>query len=226
MTPPLTGLLSPFTALSSVDLPEPRQTHQHADLALADIEARSGHPEHRAGLVENGAAGFAAVRAARAPSASAVPKMMSTSRRIRPCVICFSLGRVSTTAHPVENDGEHHDGEARLDSHGMFTVLSALTTGLPSPLAPDQRRDHHHRQRQHDACVRPAMIEGERGGSSTFHNSWRLVAPNASPASISCFGTVVIPRWVRRIGAATAKITVVMSPGASPSPNSMSAGMR
>ena len=45
------------------------------------------------------------------------------------------------------------------------------------------------------------MMVGSAAGSSTFHSSWRLVAPNASPASISCFGTVVMPRWVSRIGA-------------------------
>ena len=52
------------------------------------------------------------------------------------------------------------------------------------------------------------------------------MAPKASPASISGFGTEVMPRWVSRIGAGMAKITVEISPGTTPSPNRMRVGIR
>ena len=80
-------------------------------------------------------------------------------------------------------------------------MLSARTTGLPSPLAPISAAITTIDSDSMMHWVSPAMIEGSAAGSSTFHKSWRFVAPNASPASISCFGTVVRPRWVRRIGA-------------------------
>ena len=52
------------------------------------------------------------------------------------------------------------------------------------------------------------------------------MAPNASPASISAFGTDETPRWVRRIAAGTAKITVEIRPGTTPRPNRISVGIR
>ena len=109
---------------------------------------------------------------------------------------------------------------------GMLTVLSARTTGLPRPLAPISAAMTTMERQSMMHCVRPAMMVGQAAGSSTFQRSCRFVAPKASPASISCFGTEVMPRWVRRIGAGTAKTTVVMRPGASPRPKSTSAGMR
>ena len=89
---------------------------------------------------------------------------------------------------------------------GMLTVLSARTTGLPSPLAPTSAAITTIDRQSMMHWVRPAMIVGSAEGSSTFQRSWRLVAPKASPASISCFGTEVMPRWVSRIGAGMAKI--------------------
>jgi len=52
------------------------------------------------------------------------------------------------------------------------------------------------------------------------------VAPKASPASMSGFGTEEMPRWVRRIGAGNAKITVEISPGTTPSPNKTRVGIK
>ena len=63
-------------------------------------------------------------------------------------------------------------------------------------------------------------------GSSTFHSSCMGVAPKASPASISGFGTDEMPRCVRRMGAGSANITVEISPGTTPRPNSTSVGIR
>ncbi len=54
------------------------------------------------------------------------------------------------------------------------------------------------------------------GASYTFHSNCRFVAPNAEPASFKGSGTEAMPRWVSRIGAAMAKITVEIRPGAEP----------
>ena len=74
--------------------------------------------------------------------------------------------------------------------------------------------------------VTPAMMVGMACGSSTFHNSWLRVAPKDSPASRSAVGTPETPRYVSRMGAGMAKITVEISPGTSPSPNMIMVGMR
>ena len=74
--------------------------------------------------------------------------------------------------------------------------------------------------------VMPARIVGAALGSSTFHSICICVAPNASPASTSGFGTELMPSCVRRIGAGRAKMTVEISPGTTPSPNSTSVGIR
>ena len=76
------------------------------------------------------------------------------------------------------------------------------------------------------ACVSPAMMVGSAEGSSTFHRSCRLVAPNASPASTIDFGTEVTPRYVSRTGVGMTKMMVTIRPGALPRPNSVSTGIR
>ena len=75
-------------------------------------------------------------------------------------------------------------------------------------------------------CVTPAMMVGMACGSSTFHRIWRRVAPKASPASTSGRGTPEMPRWVSRIGAGMAKITVEIRPGTTPRPNMIMVGIR
>ena len=109
---------------------------------------------------------------------------------------------------------------------GMLTEFSARTTGLPSPSAPISAAITTIDRQSMMHWVSPAMMVGSAAGSSTFQRSWRLVAPNASPASIIGLGTEVMPRWVSRIGAGAAKITVTIRPGAMPSPNRISTGIR
>ena len=41
-----------------------------------------------------------------------------------------------------------------------------------------------------------------------------------------CFGTAEMPKWVRRMGAGMAKITVEISPGTTPRPNKIKVGIR
>ena len=74
--------------------------------------------------------------------------------------------------------------------------------------------------------VMPARISGAALGNSTFTSVCQRVAPNASPASSNDFGTPLIPRCVSRIGAGSAKITVEMSAGTTPRPNSTRVGIR
>ncbi|MNL36274.1 hypothetical protein D3C87_1583460 [compost metagenome] len=74
--------------------------------------------------------------------------------------------------------------------------------------------------------VRPAMICGAAKGSSTLRRTCDGVAPKAMAASTSAGGVETMPRRVRRTGAGMAKMTVAISPGTMPRPNSTSAGMR
>ena len=76
----------------------------------------------------------------------------------------------------------------------MLRLASALFTGLPRLGAPISVANTTIDSDSMMHCVRPAMIEGSAAGSSTFHRSWRLVAPKASPASIIGFGIEVMPR--------------------------------
>mmetsp|Transcript_18153 Transcript_18153/g.28309 ORF Transcript_18153/g.28309 Transcript_18153/m.28309 type:complete len:263 (-) Transcript_18153:436-1224(-) len=108
----------------------------------------------------------------------------------------------------------------------LSTRFSALTTGLPNPLAPTNAEITTIDSDSMIVWFSPAMICGKAEGSSTFHRSCRLVAPNASAASISGVGVLDTPRWVNRMGAGRTKITVATSPGTSPSPKNTMAGMR
>ena len=63
-------------------------------------------------------------------------------------------------------------------------------------------------------------------GSSTFHSSWRGVAPKAMAASTNDCGVELMPRCVSRIGAGSTKITVAISPGTMPMPKNTMAGIR
>ena len=55
-----------------------------------------------------------------------------------------------------------------------LTVLSARTTGLPSPSAPTSAAITTIDSDSMMHWVMPAMIVGSAWGSSTFHSSWRL----------------------------------------------------
>ncbi|MNP08581.1 hypothetical protein D3C76_1006570 [compost metagenome] len=74
--------------------------------------------------------------------------------------------------------------------------------------------------------VTPAPMLGMACGSSMRVSSCQREQPKALPASISSAGTSWMPRQVRRIGAAMAKITVEISPGTTPRPNRVRVGIR
>ena len=106
------------------------------------------------------------------------------------------------------------------------TEFSARTTGTPRPPAPTSAAITTIDRLSMMHWVMPAMMVVAALGNSTFHSSCIGVAPNASPASISGRGTEEMPRCVRRIGAGSANITVEMSPGTTPRPNSTRVGIR
>ena len=108
----------------------------------------------------------------------------------------------------------------------ICTEFSARTTGTPRPPAPTRAAITTIDRLNMMHWVMPATMVPAALGSSTFQRSCSGVAPKASPASISGRGTEEIPRCVSRIGAGNANITVEMSPGTTPSPNSTNVGMR
>ena len=103
---------------------------------------------------------------------------------------------------------------------------SARLISVPRPPAPIRAANTTIDSDSMMAWVRPAMMVGSAEGSSTFHSSWRLVAPNASPASMIAFGTEIMPRWVSRTAVGITKMMVTMRPGALPRPNRVSTGIR
>ena len=108
----------------------------------------------------------------------------------------------------------------------MLTELSARTTGTPRPLAPTSAEITTIDSDSMMVWVRPARICGMACGSSTLMRRCVGVAPKASAASMRARGVEATPRWVRRMEAGSAKITVEIRPGTMPRPNSTSAGIR
>ena len=72
----------------------------------------------------------------------------------------------------------------------------------------------------------PAMMVFAANGNCTRHSSCRREAPKARAASITSLGTWRMPRFVRRISGATAKMIVTITPGTLPIPNSTTIGTR
>ncbi len=198
-TSPRAGLLRPLTARISVDLPEPERPISTVISPSLDLQRGSATPRiapvsfrisERVAPLSSSAERLRPAR---------LPNMMSTFWKETARASC-ALACFPDPADAVEDDGEHHDGEAGLDAHRDVDRVEARTTGLPRPLAPISAAMTTMERQSMMHWVRPAMMVGQAAGSSTFQSSCRLVAPKASPASISCFGTEVMPRWVRRIG--------------------------
>lgn len=108
----------------------------------------------------------------------------------------------------------------------MSAVFSAFTTGLPRPSAPTSAAITTIDRESMMHWVMPAAMLGIACGSSMRVSSCQREQPKALPASSSSAGTSWIPRQVRRIGAATAKITVEIRPGTTPRPNRVRVGIR
>ena len=103
---------------------------------------------------------------------------------------------------------------------------SARLISVPSPPAPISAANTTIDSDSMIDCVSPAMMVGRAEGSSTFHSSWRLVAPKASPASMMAFGTDVMPICVNLTAVGMTKMMVTIIPGALPRPKSVSTGMK
>ena len=108
----------------------------------------------------------------------------------------------------------------------VLTLFSARTTGTPRPEAPTSAAMTTMDRDSMMVWFSPAMICGVALGSSTFHSSWRGVAPKAMAASTSDCGVELMPRCVSRIGAGSTKITVAIRPGTMPMPKNTMAGIR
>ena len=155
-TLPRTGRFRPLTARISVDLPEPERPISTRDLALADIERAIGDAEDRAAV-------FARISVRVAPwSSSASPSRGALAEDDVDVLEgdgggahfgAFSLAarRIADPADAVEDDGEHDDGEARLDAHRDVDGVERPHHRLAEAVGADQRRDHHHGEAEHDA---------------------------------------------------------------------------
>ncbi len=69
--------------------------------------------------------------------------------------------------------------KTRFNAEWNVAVGEALFTGLPRLGAPIRVANTTIESDSMMHCVRPAMMEGSAAGSSTFHKSWRFVAPKA-----------------------------------------------
>jgi hypothetical protein len=70
------------------------------------------------------------------------------------------------------------------------------------------------------------MIVFKARGISILNNIKYLLQPNALPASLNLFSTCRIPRLVSLITGASEKIIIEITPGVSPTPKSITTGIR
>src|SRR5438309_473350 len=167
-------------------LPRSRQSHEHRDLAALDAERGVRHAHHHAGLggdlstraagiqrrerpLDGGAAGAAPrpgaeedVDGAELERGTHGPGALSAGRLIRSSTMASS-----TITKPASKPMP------------TCTVLSARTTGTPSPPAPTSAAITTMDRLSMMHWVIPARMVGAALGSSTFHSSCRGVAPNA-----------------------------------------------
>ena len=108
----------------------------------------------------------------------------------------------------------------------VLTLFKARTTGTPSPEAPTSAAMTTMESDSMMVWFSPVMIWGRALGSSTFHSSWRGVAPKAVAASVSARGVDEMPSCVSRIGAGSTKTTVAIRPATMPTPKKTMTGIR
>src|SRR6476660_4244925 len=169
-----------------------RQAHEDRDLALVDDEIGVHCAEHRAGFGQDfGAVGTGIDHLKRAGDVFAEDNV--------------DMLEIDGDAHFLTPAGFTESARSRMIARmtiarpasmpsGMLRLASALFTGFPRLGAPIRVANTTIDSDSMMHGVRPAMIEGSAAGSSTFHKSWRFVAPKASPASIMGLGIEVMPR--------------------------------
>src|SRR6266478_2171043 len=208
-----------------------REAHQHGNLAGSDAQVGSSHADDDPEFVVNVGAGGAAVERGErlAQTLASIPpglgeqdidvlefpgRVHRDTPRSLGLLMRSSMMASSTMVKPASNPIP------------TCTEFSARTTGTPSPPAPTRAAITTIDRLSMMHWVIPAMIVDAALGNSTFHRSCMGVAPKASPASMSGFGTEEMPRCVRRMGAGSANITVEISPGTTPRPNRTRVGIR
>src|SRR5262245_11002881 len=189
---PTRHLVEPVDGPEHGRLARARQAHEHRDLALADRQVRVGRAEHRAGFSQN----FGPVGAGIDHLESAADVFAEDD---------VDMLEIDRDAHFLSPTGFTDSTRSRMIARmtmarpasmpsGMLRLASALLTGLPRLGAPIRVANTTIDSDSMMHWVRPAMIEGSAAGSSTFHKSWRFVAPKFSPASIMGLGIEVMPR--------------------------------
>ena len=130
--------VSPLTARSSVDLPEPDRPISTEISPSLDVESGAGAAEHRAGLLEDLGCGSRPASSSASALGVAPPKTMSTLLEDRRPSVILALPLVADRRRHTRSRMMASTTMARPASKpiGMLTVLSARTTGLPRPSAP------------------------------------------------------------------------------------------
>src|SRR5690606_27409949 len=167
--------------------PGARKPHQHRDLAMLDGKARTGAADDGTRLERYLFAAFSRFDQRHGRCLLLVGAEHDIDITKFDCRLHFRCSRPSLVTRSRMMARTTIARPASMPS-GMLTLLSARTTGLPSPFAPISAAITTIESESMMHCVSPVMIEGRAAGSSTFQRSWRLVAPKASPASFSGTG--------------------------------------
>jgi DNA topoisomerase I len=220
--PPAHTGFSPLTARSSVDLPDPDRPIS-TRISPSPRQRAVVHAQHLPGGLLHLGPGLALSIRGRAQLGDVAEHDRDAVEIARhsfaisfACTRSIRSSMIATTTmmNPDSNPSE------------VFTAVQRPHHRHAQPVGPDQRRDHHHRQRQHDGLVQPRHDLRKGGGQLHLPQPCRGVAPKAVAASSSGIGVRLIPRCVSRIGAGSTKITVAISPGTMPMPKNTMAGIR
>ncbi len=111
----------------------------HAEAALY-IGAGGAAVERREGIAHGAAAGAAGL-----PREEDVDLLEFDGCAHRGFLLLFR------PADAIQDDGEQHDGEARLEAHAHLHRVERAHHRHAESAGADQRRDHHHREAEHDA---------------------------------------------------------------------------
>ena len=162
---------SRLTARSNVDLPEPDRPISTEISPSLHGQAGAGAAQHIAGLLEDLRAGGAGVDHRQRSG------LVGAEDDIDVLEIDGDGHFLPPTAMrviAVEHDGEHDDGQARLKPEVDAARAERPVDFSAEAAGADQRREHHHRQRQHDALGETRHDGGQRRGQ--FHLPQQLAS--------------------------------------------------
>src|SRR5256884_2670922 len=177
----------------------PRQAHEDRDLGPLDTEGCVRDADHDAGLLDDLAACAARIeQGERLPERRGAGAARSGAEQdvdgaeLERCghgAAALSAGRLMRSSTMASSTITKPASKPM----PTWTVLSARTTGTPSPPAPTSAAITTMERLSMMHWVMPARIVGAALGSSTFHSSCIGVAPKARPASRSAVGTELMP---------------------------------